>query len=397
MIQGTFGYSSDMCKRIFPIIWIVAFAITWFVPAHADAATPGLVFTTRPHRQPAAVASWLPKLSPRAWQLYTASLDAGHNAHLFTLAGDSNSNPLRFLDRVTSGAFPLGVYPELRPVVDWFAPSFSHLSLAVGGGFSTTDVIDPANAAGITGCLSGEGLFACELRMSKASVVFILLGTGDRFDWHEFENHYRALLDNAIHQHVLPVLVTKADDLETWQGGASSGYINNVIRRLAQEYQLPLLDLWAATRSLPVVPNPALPKRPFTQDGLQDEWGYYFHLTDAGQDRHILITLQTLALLQPRAGYASPTVYANTPNTSIQTTTNDSPAVVVSVYGINVRSAPSLNAAIIGGAYLNDVLAVTGKNAGDAWFQIQYGSGNGWVYSALVLPNEAAQTIGVVP
>jgi hypothetical protein len=214
------------------------------------------------------------------------------------VAGDSNSNPLVYLGRITNGEFDLRLYPSLQPTADRFKPSFDHLSLAIGGGFRAADMFDAAKVTSADGCMQGEGMFACELRKSNASIIFIQLGTGDKFLWREFEANYRAMLDYAIQNNVLPVLVTKADDIESIQGGASDGYINGVIRRLAAEYQMPLMDLWAATRNLPVIPNPNLPTRPFTKFGLQDEWGYYFHLNDIGQTRHVLITLQTLASIQ---------------------------------------------------------------------------------------------------
>ncbi len=243
-------------------------------------------------------ASWIPVLSSRAQKVYQQSLYAGHNPHLFTLAGDSNSNPLRYLGRITNGEFDLHAYPTLQPVATWFMPSFDHLSLAVGGGFRAADMFDATLVTSTDGCVAGEGMFACELRTSNASIVFIQLGTGDKFLWREFEANYRAMLDYALLHHVLPVLVTKADDIDSIQGGASEGYINGVIRRLAAEYQMPLVDLWAATRNLPVILNPNLPTRPYTKFGLQDEWGYYFHLNDIGQTRHVLVTLQTLASIR---------------------------------------------------------------------------------------------------
>jgi hypothetical protein len=49
-----------------------------------------------------------------------------------------------------------------------------------------------------------------------------------------------------------------------------------------------------ATRALEVIPNPELPKRPFTQNGLHDEWGYYFHLTDEGYALRVMSTLLML-------------------------------------------------------------------------------------------------------
>jgi hypothetical protein len=124
--------------------------------------------------------------------------------------------------------------------------------------------------------------------------VFIQLGTGDKFAWREFEGNLRKMIEYAIANAVLPVLVTKADDIDSIQGGAPFNHVNDVIRRLASEYQLPLLDFFAATRTLPVVPNPELPKRPFTQNGLVDEWGYYFHLSEQAFELRVLSTVQML-------------------------------------------------------------------------------------------------------
>ncbi|MCL5999531.1 MAG: SGNH/GDSL hydrolase family protein [Chloroflexi bacterium] len=266
---------------------------TFFMP---DAAGP----TTAATRSKGATMGqyavapdgWVPTLTARARLLYRQSLRAGRNPNLFTLAGDSNSTYSRYLGRVVAGAFDLAKYPNLKPVAKRYWQSFTRQSVAVAGGLRAADMFDVERHA--SGCREDEGLFACELRASNASVVFILLGTGDKFAWLEFEANYRAMIDHAIQMSVLPVLVTKADDIESVQGGASDGYINAVIRRLASEYQLPLLDLWAATRDLPTIPNPNLPHRPFTQHGLHDEWGLYFHLTDEGQAVHILLTLQML-------------------------------------------------------------------------------------------------------
>jgi hypothetical protein len=102
------------------------------------------------------------------------------------------------------------------------------------------------------------------------------------------------MIEHAISIAALPVLVTKADDIDSIQGGAPFNHVNDVIRALAAEYQLPLLDFYAATRTLPVVPNPELPRRPFTQNGLVDEWGYYFHLSEQAFELRVLSTLQML-------------------------------------------------------------------------------------------------------
>jgi hypothetical protein len=228
----------------------------------------------------ASVPGWI-KVTARGRQLLQQAIKAGRDPRMFTIAGDSNSTWQRATGRIAAGVFDLDKFGYLRTVITRFDPAFARVSVAVHGGIGAADMFDPAKVVA-PGCEPDEGMFACELRQSRASVVFIQLGTGDKFAWREFEANMRGMIEHTLAQNVLPVLVTKADDLESIQGGASFNYINGVIRALAGEYQLPLMDFYAASRSLPVILNPELPKRPFTQNGLLDEWGYYFHLSEEG-------------------------------------------------------------------------------------------------------------------
>jgi hypothetical protein len=241
-----------------------------------------------------AVADWI-KLGPRVKALYQQAIKSGRDGRMFTIAGDSNSTWQRNIGRIAAGNFSFAGINHLRNVVARFDPSFARVSAAVGGGFRAADMFDPAmSQARSKACRPDEGMFPCELRLSNASIVFIQLGTGDKFVWRDFESNLRRMIDYALANSVLPVLVTKADDLESIQGGASFNFINDTLRKLAAEYQLPLDDFHAASRTLPAVPNPELPKRPFTQYGLHDEWGYYFHLTDDGYALRVKSTLMML-------------------------------------------------------------------------------------------------------
>jgi hypothetical protein len=238
---------------------------------------------------------WI-KVTPRARELVRQAIKAGRDPRMFTIAGDSNSTWQRGIGRIAAGTFDFGVNGQLRGVVARFDPSFSRVSLAVGGGYRAADMADPDMAAA-KGCQPGEGLFACELRASNAGIVFIQLGTGDKFAWRDFEANTRAMIELTLARSAVPVLVTKADDMESIQGGAGFNFINDTIRALAAEYQLPLVDFYGASRDLPTVPNPDLPKRPFTQYGLHDEWGYYFHLTEEGFALKVLGELHMLDAL----------------------------------------------------------------------------------------------------
>lgn len=223
---------------------------------------------------------WVPVITPEQRARYQAAVTLGKDPALFTVVGDCNSQPPVYLRRVATGEFDGSrVEPRLQAVINKFSRSFTRVSLAAKGGFSTAAMLDPTwSDLGLCGVTQGP--FACEVRVSNASVVFIELGTGDQLTWKDFEKNYRPLVEHALAKGVLPVLVTKADDIETAEG-APSGAINDVIRRLAREYQVPLLDFYAATRGLP-------------DNGLLDEGDKDFHLNDAGMYRHIEATLQTL-------------------------------------------------------------------------------------------------------
>ena len=223
--------------------------------------------------------AWIPVITPQMKQIYRQSARYGKDLSMFTVVGDCNSLPPVYLQRVAAGLYDLSRAPGLQSIVARFARSFSRVSLAVNGGFKTAAMMDP-DWADHTLCDTLAGPFACEVWVSRASVVFIELGTGDQYEWQDFEQHYRPLIEHALSKSVLPVLVTKADDLEA-RSGAPSGYINDVIRKLANEYNVPLLDFWAGTRTLP-------------NNGLLDEGDLDFHLSQAGMDLHLLATLQTL-------------------------------------------------------------------------------------------------------
>ena len=91
-------------------------------------------------------------------------------------------------------------------------------------------------------------------------------------------------MDYLLENKVVPVLVTKADDLESQQGGATLGFINDTIRKLGAEYGVPMMDFHAATRNVP-------------DFGLHWEGNENFHMSAEGSDLRIMLTLHTLTAL----------------------------------------------------------------------------------------------------
>jgi len=234
--------------------------------------------TTRP-----PLPAWIPVISQHMRQVYKQSSQFGNSSQAFAMVGDCNSEPFVYLERLAGGLFDLTPYGYLISTKDRFYTSMLRNSVAVQGSFGAASMFesiwsDPQQ------CRSGEGPYACELRVTRASIVFISLGTGDHLVWRDFEANYRKLIEYALKRSTLPVLVTKADILETQESDAPLYYINDVIRRLGKEYDVPVLDLQLATKDLP-------------NHGLREEGGHDFHQSALAMDVHILTTLQTLDVI----------------------------------------------------------------------------------------------------
>jgi LysM repeat protein len=217
--------------------------------------------SSAPGAQSSAVVADDPNLSNltgRAFQIYQAGQALGNRANVFSLIGDSNTANMAFFAPFDWGCYTLAEYGYLQETIDFFRGSFARDRIAARGGFNTTKALDPANAPG--GCGPGESPLVCEVRVNRPSVAFILLGTGDQHTWQGFESRYRQIIEHLINQGVIPVCITKGDDLESTDSQAPYGYINDIIRRLSREYSVPLLDLRQAFS--------ALPNRGFEADGF---------------------------------------------------------------------------------------------------------------------------------
>lgn len=187
-------------------------------------------------------------IGSRVKAIYQNGQKLGNRANAFSLIGDSNTDNPAFFKPFSWGAYTLGSYSYLQPTIDYFKPSFGRVSQSAFGGWNTSAVLDPSKAPG--GC-GGQTPLACEYSQNKPSVAIILLGTGDQHTWQGFEVRYRQIIEFTISQGVIPVLLTKMDDLETKDNTAPLGTINGIIKKLAAEYGVALLDNRAVMDQLP--------------------------------------------------------------------------------------------------------------------------------------------------
>jgi GDSL-like Lipase/Acylhydrolase family len=216
----------------------------------------------------------LPTAAPKRWQdwpvvpegvsattveIYQRGLAMGNDPHAFSKIGDCETHTTWFLYDFDQGsnAYNLGPYDDLQNPINQFSGSFERLSVATKQGFTAASIMttlwaDPEK------CVLGDTPLSCELRLHNPAFAIIALGTNDSVHPERFEENYRKVIEECIADGVVPILATKADNLE------GDGSINATIVRIAEEYDVPLWNFWAALQDLP--------KQGMQDDGAHLTW-----------------------------------------------------------------------------------------------------------------------------
>jgi len=189
----------------------------------------------------------VPVVSENAKKIYQKGLEMGTNPRAFSKVGDCQNVRDFFLGPLDDPRqYRLGKrYEYLKPTIDYYAGVWSRTSLAVKGGFNVASVLSPM-MADPKACQPNETPLLCELRLNNPSIVIISMETW----WAKrpadlYGSYLRQILDIVIQHGAVPILGTKADNLE----GDNS--INSMIAQIAYDYDIPLWNFWAAAHALP--------------------------------------------------------------------------------------------------------------------------------------------------
>lgn len=190
----------------------------------------------------------VPTVSAKAWAIYAAGLELGTDPAHFSKVGDCQSITPYFLSIFDHPEqYRLGPdYDHLQEAIDHFSGSFARDSVATSGGMNVAAVLSPY-WADESRCKSGESPLACELRLNQPSIVLISMeeswGRNNKVE--NYEKYMRQVIETVIESGAVPVLATKADNLE------GNHLINQAIARLAYDYDIPLWNFWLAVQPLP--------------------------------------------------------------------------------------------------------------------------------------------------
>jgi len=178
-------------------------------------------------------------------QIYARGQELGRDPSSFSRLGASIIATRHFLGRWDTGPYDLGPYIHLEPVIAAYQGSFDRVGEAALRGLTALAVFDPT-WANEEDCLANEPVIDCEIRLHNPSILFIVLGTNDKWDAVGFDKNLRKVVEHTIDQGVIPILATKADRFE-----GDDNRNNVTIRQVSADYRIPLWDFDLIAETLP--------------------------------------------------------------------------------------------------------------------------------------------------
>lgn len=239
---------------------------------------------------PLYAAPVIPYISEAMRDVYLRGQRFGIRSQSITKIGDSvSANPF-YLDLMSHNDYVLGPYDYLADTLLYFGPSRKQESVAAKKGMSSFSVFDPLMAN--ENCKADESPLVCELRRQKPAVAFIMFGPNDirAMDVDEYKAQMSLLVEDVLANGTIPVLTTFSADpaRRTWQESVA---FNLALIEVARTYEIPLMNLWLASRDLP--------KYGLEGDGIHmRNFGYEYLKFDAGLESHFGVSLQNLLALR---------------------------------------------------------------------------------------------------
>ncbi|MBX3065264.1 MAG: SGNH/GDSL hydrolase family protein [Anaerolineae bacterium] len=238
--------------------------------------------------------------------IWEEGVSRGNNPSVFSKIGDCMTATPDYMVPFSNGEYELGEYSSLQAVIDRYVgvpartqeagfDSFSNPGLAAASGFNAAGVLD-STWSDPKWCSAEESPLVCEFRASKPSIAFIMFGTNDlnSLTLAQFDYYLRLIVVRTINNATIPVLTTFPN-----QPGREEQSIqfNKMVVKVAQDYNVPLLNLWAA---LEPIPNQGInPDEPTHMTKPESGKVASFLPEDltAGYNLHNLLTLQMLEQL----------------------------------------------------------------------------------------------------
>ncbi len=219
----------------------------------------------------------IPEVTGAAREIYRKGIALGNNPRAFSKVGDCNNvkqSFLGFFDHPGKYAGLTGI-DDLQDTIENFQGYFDRDGQSTQYGFTAASVLTSLMQESDI-CLPDETPLECELRITRPAFVLVSLEFWFSGRTPEvYERYMRQIIEYTIAQGAVPILATKADNIE------KDHSLNLTTAKLAYEYDIPLWNWWAAAQ-------------PLGDHGLDPYRDDNFHLTVEAWNIRSKTFLQTL-------------------------------------------------------------------------------------------------------
>lgn len=195
-------------------------------------------------------------LSSRVYRTFYYGRELGNRPDVFMKVGDSVTASQPFLESFSGGHYNLGGYPELEEMIQFFRvspregvpDSFVNKGYTAVTGFTSAAVMD---AMWSPPSCNGLVPLHCEYEEIRPAVAIILFGPQDLGfnSASTFAFEMDAIVQDLLNLGVIPILNTFAAHPDfRWN---ESLLYNTIILDIAEQYNVPLINLFRATQPLP--------------------------------------------------------------------------------------------------------------------------------------------------
>jgi hypothetical protein len=193
----------------------------------------------------------IPEIDPLMVEVFERGQQLGRGANVVTKVGDSLSADRNYLAVMSADERELGPFDYLSETIDYYGPSTAEPSVAARIGLSSLVLFDPFWADDEM-CGRGATPLTCEYDLKNPSVALIMFGPNDVLSMsdEEYGDNMRRAVEETLAAGVIPVLSTFSyhPDHEYWW---LSVEFNLQLVAIAQQYRVPLINLWSASRVMP--------------------------------------------------------------------------------------------------------------------------------------------------
>jgi hypothetical protein len=191
------------------------------------------------------------EIDPSMQEVFDYGQELGNHANVVTKIGDSVTADPIYLNLFSRSDHVLGPYDYLQDTLRFFGRNMAPESIGAKIGMTSYVIFDPMWARSEL-CEPNETPLDCEYRVRQPSVSMIMFGANDvrHIDVAAFDENMRDIVDNTLQHGIIPVLSTFSYD-------PNGGYydqalaFNLAITAIAEDYKIPLINLWSAARVLP--------------------------------------------------------------------------------------------------------------------------------------------------